>query len=418
MTVIAFICSAIFLTLFFTLFKKDTDVFAPARLFTLVWSFAIGLVGFQFSGLQKIWSIYSWLVLIITLLSVLLGMFVVYVHYLGTENKSISQIRNSITNATINPQPLFKLVIILFVAYVISYISIYLVTGFIPFFTTRPDLTRTKWGFFGVGLIVHSVPTIIYFIIIYCLKVHGEFVKKLLLTLILVISFISYSFLLQRFDLVIFMILATVFLYYGTTKLKIRYVLIFLIGLITFMYGVSTLRASNLFLEYLYYGGKMKFGKEFAIFTEPYMYVVMNLENFANAVNKLSNFSFGFYTFDFVLALTGLKHLLLDYGSFQSFPFIVDSSYNTYTMFFVYYRDFGLIGSFIFPFSLGLGIYGSYFHLKRKPNLNSISLYGVFVFVILFSFFIPMLSWLHFVYNLTIIYLISKHVVVNKPLTK
>ena len=184
------------------------------------------------------------------------------------------------------------------------------------------------------------------------------------------------------------------------------------------MYGVSTLRASNLFLEYLYYGGKMKFGKEFAIFTEPYMYVVMNLENFANAVNKLSNFSFGFYTFDFVLALTGLKHLLLDYGSFQSFPFIVDSSYNTYTMFFVYYRDFSLIGSFIFPFSLGLGIYGSYFHLKRKPNLNSISLYGVFVFVILFSFFIPMLSWLHFVYNLTIIYLISKHVVVNKPLTK
>jgi oligosaccharide repeat unit polymerase len=418
MTVIAFIFSAIFLTLFLTLFKKDTDVFAPARLFTLVWSFAIGLVGFQFSGLQKIWSIYSWLVLIITLLSVLLGMFVVYVHYFGAENKSISQIRNSITNATINPQPLFKWVIILFVAYVISYISIYLVTGFIPFFTARPDLTRTKWGFFGVGLIVHSVPTIIYFVIIYYIKVHGEFVKKFLLTLILVISFISYSFLLQRFDLVIFMILATVFLYYGTTKLKIRYILIFLIGLITFMYGVSTLRASNLFLEYLYYGGKMKFGKEFAIFTEPYMYVVMNLENFANAVNKLSNFSFGFYTFDFVLALTGLKHLLFDYGSFQTFPFIVDSSYNTYTMFFVYYRDFGIIGSFIFPFSLGVGIYGSYFHLKRKPNLNSISLYGVFVFVILFSFFIPMLSWLHFVYNLTIIYLISKHVVVNKPLTK
>lgn len=61
MTVFAFICLTIFLVLFFTLFNKGTDVFAPARLFTLVWSFAIGLVGLKFSGLQKIWPIYSWL---------------------------------------------------------------------------------------------------------------------------------------------------------------------------------------------------------------------------------------------------------------------------------------------------------------------------------------------------------------------
>ena len=55
---------------------------------------------------------------------------------------------------------------------------------------------------------------------------------------------------------------------------------------------------------------------------------------------------------------------------------------------------------------------------NKFKNLNSISLYGVFVFVILFSFFIPMLSWLHFVYNLSIIYFISKLVVVKKTLTK
>ncbi len=418
MAVISFICFALLIVFFFTFFKKDTDVFSPARLFVMVWLVAIGLVEFKFSGLQKIWSIYSWIVLFVTLFSVLLGMFVVYVYYFGVEIKSISQIRNSISDITINPHLLFKLIFILFLAYIISYITIYLVVGFIPLFTARPDLTRTKWGLFGAGLIIHSVPTIIYFIIIYYLKVRREIFKKIFLTIILVISFISYIFLLQRFDLVIFMVLSAVFLYYGTTKLKLKYILILMIALITFIYGVSTLRASNLFLEYLYYGGKMKFGKEFAIFTEPYMYLVMNLENFANAVDKLSNFSSGYFTFDFVLALSGLKHLLLDYGNFQAYPFIVDSSYNTYTMFFVYYRDFGIIGSFIFPFTLGAGIYGSYFYLKRRPNLNSISLYGVFVFVILFSFFIPMLSWLHFVYNLTIIYLISKYVVVNKPLTK
>jgi oligosaccharide repeat unit polymerase len=410
----SFISLSIFFVMFLSLFKKETDVFAPARLFILVWSLAIGLVELKFSGLQKVWSAYSWIVVFVNLFSVLLGMFIVFVFNFWRENKSTSEIRNSITLFSINSDLLYKLIVTLFLAYIISYLAIYLVVGFVPFFTARPDITRTRWNLFGAGLIVHSVPTIMYLIVIYYIKVQRNYIKKSYLTAILVITFISYLFLLQRFDLVIFIVLTAVFLYYGTNKLKGRYVLFFVIIIIAFMYGISNIRASNLFMEYLYYGGKMKFSKDYAIFTEPYMYVSMNIENFANAVDKITTFTYGYYTFDFILALTGLKHWLFEYGNIQMFPFLIDESYNTYTMFFVYYRDFGILGSFIFPLFLGIASSSAFSKLKRSPNINSISLYGVFVFVIIFSFFIPMLSWLHFVYNLAIIYFFTKIIVIEK----
>ncbi|MCU0406381.1 MAG: oligosaccharide repeat unit polymerase [Ignavibacteriaceae bacterium] len=397
--------------MFLSLFKKDTDVFAPARLFILVWSLSIGLVELKFSGLQKVWSAYSWIVVFVNLFSVLLGMFIIYVFNFSKETKSISEIRRTVFEYSIDQKLLFKVIIFLLIAYIISYLTIYIVVGFIPFFTARPDITRTKWNLFGVGLIIHSVPTIMYLILIYFLKVHRNFITKSILAIIFLFTFLSYFFLLQRFDLVIFLVLAAVFLYYGTNKLRGRYVIVFVIGIIIFMYAISTIRASNLFIEYLYYGGKMKFSKDFAVLTEPYMYISMNIENFANAVDKLSTFTYGYYTFDFILALTGLKHWLFEYAYIEKFPFLISDSYNTYTMFFVYYRDFGIMGSFIFPFLIGMIFNSSYQYVRRFPNINSISFYGVFVFVILFSFFIPMLSWLHFVYNLILIFLLTRFLV-------
>ena len=214
----------------------------------------------------------------------------------------------------------------------------------------------------------------------------------------------------QRFDLIIFIVLSAIFLYYGTRKFKLKYVLVIVLVFLLILYGISTLRASNLFLAYIYVTGKMKISKSLAFLTEPYMYVVMNIENFVHAVRNLSNFSYGYYTFDFILALTGLKHWLADYTNFKNFPFLISSDYNTYTMFFVYYRDFGLLGLFILPAIIGGMISSLYYNMRRKPNLNTISLYAIFVFVILFSFFNPMLTWLHFVFNIAAIYFSTKFI--------
>lgn len=413
MPVSSLILFLVFIVLVISLFKKNADVFSPARLFLIVWTFSLGLVQLKLSHFQQQWSLYSWLIIMVSLFSVLLGMLIIYVLNFEKRIFSINSMRTVIINFQVKPQILFNLILILFFAYVLSYLIIYLIVGFVPLFTARPDLMRSRWNVFGAGLIIHSVPAIIYFIILYFIKVKKSLKHKIILSIIMVTSFVSYLLLLQRFDLVIFIVLSAMFLYYGTNKIKMSSVILIVIGFVVIMYGISSIRTSNLIVEYLYYGGKMKFSKDFAIFTEPYMYVSMNIENFAYAVNRHIDYTYGYYTFDFILALSGLKHWLFEYNQIDTFPNLITEGYNTYTMFFAYYRDFGVLGSFFFSTLFGAVTYLTYLQMKEFPTINSISLYGVLTVAVIFSFFIPILSWLHFVFNLSVIFLFSKIITIK-----
>lgn len=415
MSIISIICFTLFVVLILTMFRKGTDIFSPARIFLIVWSLAIGLAELKLSGHQIEWKYYSWFVLFVSLFSVLIGMFAVYVINLYKPINTTISIRSTLINYKLNEEILFKIVILIFACYIISYSIIYAVVGFIPLFTPQPNLTRTKWSVFGFGLIIHLAPTIIYFVMLYYLTVQKRLGKKLITGLIMFATLFTFFLLVQRFSLVISIVLTMIFLYYGTYKFRPRNVIIIFLILVVFMYGISTIRVSTLFIQYLYYSAKMKFGPQYAFLTEPYMYIVMNLENFANSVYHLSNFTYGYFTFDFVLALSGLKHWISDYTYIEQFPFVINADYNTYSMFFTYYRDFGLLGVFIIPFLLGVIVSALYYRMRQKPDINSISFYGMFLFALIFSFFIPMLSWLHFILNLTIIYLCTKLIVVYSP---
>lgn len=413
MSLVAIICLLLLILLIITMFKKGTDIFSPARIFVIVWTLAIGLAELKLSGHQIQWNLFSWVVLLISLLSVLLGMFIIFVINLFKSVNTAISIRSIISQYKLDSDLLFKLILLIFTFYIVSYLIIYGIVGFIPLFTSQPNLTRTKWSVFGFGLIIHLAPTVIYFVILYYLTVHKMIGKKFIMGIVLFTTLFTFFLLVQRFSLVISIVLMMIFLYYGTYKFRPRNVLIIVFLLIIFMYGISTIRVSTLFIEYLYYSARMKFGPQFAFLTEPYMYIVMNLENFAKSVYHLNDFTYGYFTFDFVLALSGLKHWIAEYTYIEQFPYIINADYNTYSMFFTYYRDFGLLGVFFIPFFLGMFVSILYYRMRRTPDINSISFYGMFLFVLIFSFFIPMLSWLHFILNLTVIYLCTKFVVIK-----
>jgi len=413
MSTVSIISFIVLFLLILTMFKKGTDIFSPARLFIIVWALVIGLTELKLSRHQIKWSTFSWIILFISLISVLLGMFIIYVINYSRPINSTSQIRNTIQKFHLGTQSLFNLTLGLFIIYVISYAAIYLIVGFIPLFTAHPNIAREKWSVFGLGLIIHLAPTIIYLTIFFMFVVKNDLNKKVILILCSFVAFITFLLLLQRFDIVISIVLSVTALYYGTYKFRTRTIIIIFLLTVIFMYTISTIRVNNLFVQYLYHTARMKFSAKYAMLTEPYMYVVMNLENFANAVEKLSNFSYGTSTFDFALALTGLKHTLIEYNNVADLPYLVNKDYNTYTMFFVFYRDYGIVGIFIFPLLVGLAISSLYYKMLRNPNINTISMYGLCTFVILFSFFIPMLSWLHFVLNLTTIFFVTRLVQVK-----
>lgn len=343
----------------------------------------------------------------ISLGSLLLGLFVTYVINIGKESKSVSAIRETVRSNTINSDLLYRYTIFLFIAYLVSYIFSAAIIGYVPLFTRFPGVTRNDWGVFGLGLFVQSFPAIIFLSILYFIYTKNQFKKKFILFLVILISFITYSFLLQRYYVVFALILSAVALYYSTNIFKVRNITVILLILISVFFGMSLIRQTGTIVNYLYYLSDMKFSVKYAIFTEPYMYIVMNLENFANAVNNLEKHTYGLFTFDFIFALTGIKHTLFKYLNLTEFPFMITNNYNTYTMFFIYYWDYGVVGLGFIPFILGFLFGRAYHNMKQNPNINTISVYSIFAFVIIFSFFIPIISFLHFAFNFLVIYIIT-----------
>jgi oligosaccharide repeat unit polymerase len=200
-----------------------------------------------------------------------------------------------------------------------------------------------------------------------------------------------------------------ILLYYTTYKIKLRTTLIAGIVIIIFFFLVSSFRAGEIIIFVLYKISRMKFSPEYAIFTEPYMYVTMNLENFARSVGKIEEFSYGYYTFDFVTAITGLKHWISEYFFMKENPFL-NSSYNTYSAFWTYYRDFGVLGIFVIPFLGGAGISSLYYSLRERPDLFKISIYGVLIYGVVFSFFNSIFGFLWYVYNIITLIIVFKFI--------
>ena len=405
---ISIFCFCVFFILIISLFKKGTDVFSPARLFLIIWSLAIGLADLKLSRYQQVWTSYSWIMLWIALFSMLTGMFVMYVINLDKPVEKIESIRTLLKKKTFTSGVLLRYILFLFVAYIVSYVVSTLVIGFIPLFTRFPGVARNDWGIFGFGLFVQSFPSIIYLIILYFAITKGHTSQKVLLALVLIVTFVTYTLLLQRYYIVFAILLSVIALYYLTNVLRFKNTLIIFVIIFISVFSMTFIRLTGTIANYLYYLSDMRYSVKYAAFTEPYMYIVMNLENFANAVQNVQQFAYGTFSLDFVFALSGLKHQLIQYMNLLEYPNLITNNYNTYTMFFIYYWDFGILGLGFIPLIIGALISATYYRMRRNPNLNTVSVYSIFAFVIIFSFFVPIISFLHFVFNLLVIFFVTK----------
>lgn len=86
-------------------------------------------------------------------------------------------------------------------------------------------------------------------------------------------------------------------------------------------------------------------------FTQPYMYVANNFDNFNCLVRDLPEHTYGLRMLFPLFALTGLKFLA---PSLVSFPlYVTKTELTTVTLFYDAYYDFGVTGVFLFAFLLG-----------------------------------------------------------------
>jgi len=394
--------------------RKNTDVLSPARVFGITWSLVFGLANLKLSRLQFEWTFIQWISALMGPISFLIGLYFTYVFNMGARLLPIYEIRQKVREQKINDKRLFYLTIFSFIIYLIGFIAVYSIKGQIPLFSFNPSATRTEFTFFGIGLFIHNVSVVIIFSIIYHLFTKKNNNRKLIIKIIAFITIITYLSLLQRYALMMTAFISFAYLYYTSRSISFKSMAVFISTGILVIYTVATLRAGKIIQLALYKTSQMKYSSSYAIFTEPYMYIVMNIENFVHAVNKLEQHTYGYFTFNYVLALTGMKHWVEEYYSINETPFLF-SGYNTYTLFWAFYRDFGVFGLTFIPMALGLFVGSVYYSLRRDPTIEYVAFYSIIVFVMGMSFFINLLGFLWFVYIIAWIVIILRSIRLKTP---
>jgi|GEM_PF-5271135 len=132
------------------------------------------------------------------------------------------------------------------------------------------------------------------------------------------------------------------------------------------------------------------------------MYLVMSIENFVKYYSHIANHSFGFFTFDFLSAITGLKHWIEEYCNFDKFRLHI-GGYNTYPFYWAYYYDFGIAGLALIPFIIGYIISEIYYYLHRNPDIVILTLFSLAFAVITISYSSDPLTRLDMMFNFSII---------------
>ena len=395
-----------------TTLRSGVDAFSPGRVFLFVWCMALGLTDLKYSALQTEWTVESWIKVVLGPLSLLTGVFIVNVLHLNSPVLTLPQVRARWRDTKVDTKRLYIAVCSVFAFYAIGYLAIFLYKGFIPLFLEHGGSFRSEFQMFGLGMSIQSMPIVVFFTTAYVLLEKGHKLRRLAAIGMSTIAVVTFLFLLQRFQVILVGVMCLTLLYYTTRHVRLSTVLVALSFATLFFYWVSGLRGGQLFMHFLYVESKMRFPAAYAFFTEPYMYLVMNIENLARSVEMVDRHTYGLYTFDFLGALTGLKHWTREYFGLNDTPYLV-SAYNTYTAFWTYYRDFGVFGITVIPLALGVGAGTVYHGMRKNPTLPRITAYAIVLFVLLISFFNSPTSFLWFMWIMVVMYVILRVTVVT-----
>ncbi len=200
-----------------------------------------------------------------------------------------------------------------------------------------------------------------------------------------IISMGNYVLIVQRYGLFILLMMAFCLYYYSGKRVSGKTILVFASLLILTIVGIQSIRVSELIKAYIIYNSKIKFPMRYAELAIPYMYLSMNLENFARFYSQIDNHSFGFLSTEYIFHLFGTKYIIAEYFGIEKFKYFI-GGYNTYPYFWPYYYDFGIIGLGFIPLIIGFLISEIYYFLHRNPSLTLLAVYSVAFSVLMVTF--------------------------------
>ncbi|MFB6199902.1 MAG: O-antigen polymerase [Candidatus Nanohaloarchaea archaeon] len=354
------------------------DYFSPIGLMGGSWMVSISLSTLKLSpAFQTTWELDTWIALFISLISFLLGCYIVHSN-LGFSSK------NEINDEYYFPRLVFLIFIISFTSFLVILAFMILeakITSHQQFSIAWYKQLQRQFWIFGVGYLYYLNFIIPTFVIGYTYKYRANY-KLFVLAILSIITWPFNILALSHLILPIFSIfilLNSINNHSFTLKklygLIVVLVFIFVIGDLVYGTRVESFISTN----------KVKFPEELSFLAMPYLYASTAFDNIQVILDSDIDYRWGTISFEPILKFTLIQDLLdvdpnppnLMYGSrFNASSYLSSAFY-----------DFGWFGVLIMPF-----IYGSISMYLYKLNRDWGSIptmvsYSIIAFPVTFAFF-------------------------------
>ena len=352
----------IFLFLIIFNYQRTKNIFAPSVIFTIVMGFSLCAYLLKLSGIQNDYS-YIYILYIVSLVLIfnICSIFM-------TKNKD--GLKN---NYAINKRRFMFITYALFFLVFFSFMIMWVVLGAPPLIS---KVDRSSYFLSGFGTLYLLIDVVDY-LLLYDIFSNKYLKKKSYFLLFINIIMI----LLMANKTQLFFLICQFLVIYNIFKKKINFkkilvipLLVIIIFVVFYQHIYKGMYATN---KDIYNASKMKVPEQYSYLTEPYLYVVFNYENFFNYVNKCSNNEVingkGYY---FIKSFSdNYKNEQSDILDYQWKNNLKKYWLTTGTIFKIPLMDFGVIGTYIFAFVLGLFCNMSYKKFLYD-NKNIFNLFG------------------------------------------
>ena len=402
------IASGLMITL--AIFLYVSEYKKKHRLINVNGLFALGFIGgfgLSLLKLSKLSDDYS----ITTIITIYVSFFSVYLgsYFCSRWDRHILSIEN--TNYQISESVQERLLVVLVVLSLISFVVEAVILGFVPIFTIA---TPHAYSTFHVYM-VHYITSL--YVFIPPISIANYFLANdkrrsgiivalsFIYVIVIAVMMVSRAQFIMSIVLSIFVII--VYRVLDFKRIKKEYIALSVVFLILFLalYIFITINRAHS-IEYLNGIFEMKNENTPIVITQPYMYIAHNFENLNYMINTIFRFGFGRRILTPLFTLTFIKKL---FPIVADAPiFIIKEELSTKTLIYDFYYDFGIPGVICMCAILGyIGRYledRTYYLIENNAfykNNYIVVLFSLFSYYMFFSFFQTYFSltdtWVHLI---------------------
>lgn len=317
---------------------RDRKIIVDAfGLFSLTWIGGQGVACLQLSNIQTDWSIITWFSFYLAYCGVFIGV------------NCKCRLQNAVINNKGNEKRLKNCILIMALISMTAFLMEAVVVGYIPLFVDFAHAYSyfhvSGVHYFTVSCTLIPALSIIYFQL-------SEKSKKDIVFIILcnAVTAVVCVLTVSRFQLVFGVGLAVIEYFLCSHKIQWKYIA-GVIAIACAGYGILSIFRNHdaVYLNDIF---EMKERNTPIIFSQPYIYIVNNYENFNCLVTQLARHTYGLRELFPIFALTGLKFIVPELTNYPDY--VAKAELNTRTMFYDAYYDFGIAGVFLFAVLIGI----------------------------------------------------------------